>query len=893
MGLFSFLSKPDWQSRDAGKRAAGVAAGRDPALLEALPQILRQDPDPGVRRAALDRVGDPTVVADRMRNDSHAALREHAKARLLDLLSTGELTLELRLRALGLVEDAAMLEQLARRAGDAGLRRAALERCARAGFLAERCLEDPDPAIRLLLLERIEQPATLERIAEQARTRDKRLARAARDRLEQGRRSSGETGSLQAQAEALCQRVEALVKAPGADAETVLQAIEAQWLELRPRIDARLDTRFAGGLDTLRAAIAAIARRSSGDPVQKAASPPLADDPASTAEPDIAAEPQAAAAAPGTGAAAGELAVAVQGETAAEAVPSAEGEPPPVQAEAGEDPQETTTEDAAPPAAPGKREPAVDLEPLQARAEQAHGELREALENGRLQQARQARARLIDALQAMPANARRPGERALRELEPELEKLAQWQRWSDNKQRQRLCDEAEALIGSGIHPDALATRIAEMRQAWQRIDDSERDPAAGELKESGLARRFRFLCHRALEPAKGYFEKRREVRGRRAGEIEEFLHEAEGKLAADSLDHAGLIALKQQAADRLRRIDEEDPRKRSEHGRRLRQLIESLSKSIDSRFAAVAAEKQKLLAQLRRQLAHAELDQALDLAKAAQKRWQSLGRGSRKTDQALWEELRALVDPWFAQKNQQLQAEDDERAAGQAAARELVDRMQALAASGDDSARLLQQIEQVEQQWRSEDRRPRELERAYDSAVERARQHAARRAFDEREASAAALRALAAELDTLEAAWIEQGPDAMASAALESCTAALAALPAAQANLLADRLAALQAGSGQPADSALVQARADEARALLLEYEFLAGIESPPEYRQARLARQVERLAQRINQGASSDTRDRLGVLEQSWWRIGLLAGSERQALAARRERALAALREA
>ena len=54
---------------------------------------------------------------------------------------------------------------------------------------------------------------------------------------------------------------------------------------------------------------------------------------------------------------------------------------------------------------------------------------------------------------------------------------------------------------------------------WARIAATEGE-APG---ESGLDKRFRALCHRALAPTRAYFEKRGELRAQRTTELEAFL----------------------------------------------------------------------------------------------------------------------------------------------------------------------------------------------------------------------------------------------------------------------------------------------------------------------------------------------------------------------------------
>lgn len=867
--LLDFLTRrPAWQSRDPERRAAAVARLADAELMAALPQILRQDPDASVRRAALERISDVELIADRAANDADAGLRERARARLVDQMA-GNAPLADRLRVLKVIEEAALIEDIARRAPEAELRRAALERVRRQGFLAERCLEDPEHGIRIALLDRIENSGTLERLAEEARKRDKRLYKAIRERLDRERVESGEGSALLDRAEALCLTIEQQLREPGPASLAVLERARGQWSEIRPRIDERFDRRFQGASDTLRSALAAMARAGEEPVAMPAPIEPAADAapaaPAERSEPDLA------------------LAELVQrAEALKESVP--EGELDALERRWSNEWQRE-----------GSR-PAVD-QPLQhafrarmaslrqaakllaaAReqhrheAEAALDELSKALEAQKLTDARAARARARHALAEVGAGEVKGLERRLAGLESRIEKLARWQRWSDNEVRRRLCDEVEALAGSGLHPDAIANRIAELKEQWKRIDEMERDPLAPEA-ESGLGKRFRYLCHKALEPARPYFEKRKEVRGRRAEEVGAFIERAQAALAASDTPPAELVAIKREAGDRLRRIDEIDPKLRGESGRRLKALIEAASASVDARFQAISEEKQKLINQLRRQLAHAELAAALELAKSAQKRWQTLGRGARKNDQAQWEEFRALVDPLFAKHQEGIASERAAEAADRDAARALIDELARLATDEAlDATHLAAAIETVEQHWR-EAKRPSDLERAYDREQEKAHAHLS--ACRQREALARLdrLAALAARLDAIEAGGADD---------LESCAAEAGTLDSAQASALAARIERMRG-----ADDAIRAAEAERGAQLLLEYEFLSGIESPAEAQAARLKLQVDKLAMRMSGGQSPSPGAERERLDLAWFGIGPLDPADRQRLAQRRARAI------
>ncbi len=854
MSLFGWFKKPAWQSRDVDARAQAVASDRDPALVTLLPQLLRSDPEPRVRRSALERIDDLTALADRMANDADAGVRERARERLVERMQKGA-PLDERLRALKLLDDTVLLEGIARRAPERELRWAALEKIKRPGFIAERCLEDPDFSVRVDLLARIDGTAALERLAEQARTKDKRLFRAIRERVDAGRMAAGDSAAMLHQAEVLCASLEAQLRRPDAGSEAALLKAEQDWLSLRARLsDERFDKRFEGARQTLRASIDAISRKARGEtepvselPITKPM-PVLVVPASERIEPDaslvsLLQEAQSLA-----------HSAAVGWSRRWEAAWNAERDRPAVdqalRASAFE--QQQVWRDAA---------AAHD-----ARVEAARGEFasalsaaRTAVEEGQLASAVGARARALAAVEVFADSEARSAKQRLADLDRDLDKLGQWQRWSDNKVRMRLCDEVETLIGSGMHPDALATRLNELKQQWQAL---EHDPAD---KTSGLARRFRFLCFKAIEPAKGYFEKRKEVRGKRAEELGSFIERVSALV--DSAPVRELIEIKRDVADHLRRLDEVDPKLRGNRGKQLKQLIDRISARIDGDFARVAEEKQKLINQLKRQLAHAELEVALDLCKSAQRKWKELGAGSRKTDQALWEEFRGVVDPWFAQQNEAVAAEASAVEAENAAAQALIDGLKQLIDEPLDAAHLAVRIEKADGEWRSS-KRPAKLESRYERALAAVQTALQNRLREQQSSELKRCAELAQVLDGVEASG-EGTPEFVISA--------LTTLPASAAEAMRARVTRIA-----KRDPAIETEQLVEGRALLLEAEYLAGIDSPPEDREARLALQVRLLSERMNARGELDTAEARDRLRLRWWSLGPLATQSRQELHAR-----------
>src|SRR5690606_11764822 len=146
--LFSLLRKPAWEHRDASRRAAAVASDAHPDLIAKLPDLARSDAEARVRLAAIRRVDNLSLLGDRMRNDADATVRSAARQHFLQRLLDAAVPLAERERVLAVEDDTEILTTLAQQAPEAALRRLCLERVARPGLIAERCVKDPDPELR-------------------------------------------------------------------------------------------------------------------------------------------------------------------------------------------------------------------------------------------------------------------------------------------------------------------------------------------------------------------------------------------------------------------------------------------------------------------------------------------------------------------------------------------------------------------------------------------------------------------------------------------------------------------------------------------------------------------------------------------------------------------------
>ena len=172
----------------------------DPEDRESLNAFAKDDTDARVRRVAVARIGDASVLADIVRNESEGSVREHALGQLIDqaskhdaaaamiavaaLASLGrerELATvakaagpeEVRRAAIAALRDQKSLGSIARHAAEAGARLVALERLSEAAEIEGVALRGEHADSAVAALDRIANPSTdtLTAIAEKARTK--------------------------------------------------------------------------------------------------------------------------------------------------------------------------------------------------------------------------------------------------------------------------------------------------------------------------------------------------------------------------------------------------------------------------------------------------------------------------------------------------------------------------------------------------------------------------------------------------------------------------------------------------------------------------------------------------------------------------------------------------
>ncbi len=844
MKLPGFLSKPRWQSKDADVRRLAVARDDDAELQVNLSRLAREDPDAGVRLAAMKRLADPGLAQGMAHDDPDAGTRAQARVVWLDLLAGTHPVappLAERLRLLKAQDDPALLEQVARLAPEAALREAALARVSRPALLFERALGDPDVELRLALIARIDDEALLERLAERARRSDKNVNRAARERIEALRIARGDTAAAEALAEDLCARLEGLLRHGGSLDEE--NAIAGDWQRLESAVGPTIGQRYRAARELL-----AASRR----PAPAASAAPTA------AQPE--AEPSPAQAAAATDAVADDSAELVAARIA--------------EARFAASLDEAKAE---------KQQRAARQRALQLELGEALAACAAAIEAGATAAADAAKARLDELrrdLEDLPPTLTA----RLVEVEARHTELKQWQHWAGSQRRREICTEIESLRGSGLHPDAVATKLREAQTEWKQLDERERRGA----RPDGLTRRFNSACRALIAPAEGYFKKREALRIARVDELETLLAKAAdcdlssaassiaeeaaaaalpvgagGACEADVLPpapqrpattpRARLASLRGELSGALRGLDGIDPRQRQAFARRIKEQLARIDAWLAQNDARIDAGKALLIGAAKALTEGGVQRGATAAVRELQQRWRALGGGRRSRDQAQWKEFRAALDAVFAGLDAERSARSAEVLRLQGEASELCARMEALA-SGEEIDRG--SLAALRAQWDA--LRPRD-------GVLIARFEAARALLETRLDEAARARRHA-RFTTWEACYrlcLEAESDARAADALRARWQAAGGGGASE--ILRRRFEAALSGITPPVTANHGSAALD----LVLEFEALAGIEAATEERERRRELQMQRLAKRMRGGGAESPAEALAALMERWLALG------------------------
>ena len=945
--------KPKWQHSDpqVRKQALGELSSADPILV----QVARQDRSPEVRRAALERLTELPLLQQIARQDPDAEVRQAADTRFRELLAgtaLGSPPLAMRMAALPEL-NTELMEFLALHGKEPELRLAALTRVDRESLLERIVTDDPTANARFAALERILTAPALERIVKQSRNRDKGVYRRAQERLDAIRAEQLRASRVQQ----LCTEMEQLRwdGETGANAAR-FPRLEKEWQELALAADPGLRERYerarAQFLVGRQASAAKRAARLEICAHLERFLATLEHEYELTTGVEVALQ-ETLQATQGEWERCGsvddtegrrlerrflEITQAIKEHERVlrrnheralrlRAVLQRANALLKQTSEVLETDLKALQQQWTGLERPETRLLAAQLQTefdtllgklrarLQSQAERKDQEwqelqgliteLKQALEEGELQRAIElnnlARQRLQENI-GLSRKQMAAVEEHLHACAPRLNELRGWRRWGTNQAREHLCEQAESLIGLAAEPLVITQQIKDLRNAWKALDSNEG------VASRALWKRFDRACERAYEPCQAYFDAQNRERQRNLAKKQALCERLE-RLAADTrweqVDWRWIDRTWREVQKEWHKVGPVNRADYKSLERRFNAALQRVDTHLQAERERELWRRQVLIERVQKLAESDDLQAAVEGAKQAQAEWHPTVQAGRREEQTLWRQFRVACDAVFARRQAVQQAADEERQTNLAHKTALCEEIEALTTADSDTFRQLRKrVQEIQAEWLAIGPVPKAafkaVEQRFAAACEKVQQHAqALRQADIRQ-ELQSLRARAQLCSQLEALLAMEAP-ADSEVRLAEARRLWDALPALQDSLaepMQQRFEAvcqaLTAG-GEACQSLLrtLEANLQKKQVLCLRMEIAAGLESPPEFAQARMEYQVARLSESLSGRETAkidDIQEEVRKLQGEWRSLGALPSAQDELLEQRFERAAAAL---
>ena len=919
------LFPPRWRHRNPAIRAEAVSLldANDPNLQ----QVALRDADAGIRRLAVRRLQRIELLLELASEDPDESVRQAARRKAWQLLAgeEGDISEQEAATTLNKRQDPEMAEYLVQHAGSRQVRRLALTMLDKPALLAAIALNDSDKDIRLEALRAIDRLPTLERIAKEARGRDKRVARMAREMADHLR----EQQERPAKQQKLVEEMETLAGLQQPDQTAVLR-LQSEWESLQQDADSVLLERFRKAHEETRQAIeqARIARealerqREVCDQARK-----LLDDleqNAGTPSYDLEGAEKIASLLRNSWqqlkADHGELNAALErelGETLGRLKQRAEDierhRREQVHQLAIVSEVEEFARSGQPPTAdrlnsierrwrdlPGK--PEADLERsfrqflqqarsrLEKSAERA-GELEiefdryleqleTALDAGKLAAANSAMGmarKCHDELQQIAPHKLRKTRSHWNRLLGRLAELRDWQRFGSNTVREDLITAMQLLTSADLSVNERIRQVRRLRNQWRELDRKGGTPTP-ELLE-----RFNAVADEAFAPVITHRETQQQAREEAAAERSAFCDKLEQELGTiewSDPDWPAIDARLRKLHDQWRKLGGVDKQSWAELNKRYRDSVREAEEKLAGMRESEKQRRERLIKQVQRLASEPDLQVAINETLAAQQKWKPLVTASRSVEQRLWKAFRAACDTVFERRNAQNAEVNRELEENADRKQTLVDAMLQLAAlPAGERQGATDERDRLVAEWSDIGQVPKQRLRGITGAWNRALE-----AFDKAE-EAVRTEVANAYVDKL----VEQSAqlDQLEHGACDGDSV----LPGEGfLTLFADRLEAI--GTGNPALRGAQETNAGRRNRLCLEMEVLLELDTPEAHADERRQWQLEHLSDAMTGGLDISPRERAITLLEEACRTGAVPQEMQQAHEDRLEKIVSALKQ-
>lgn len=496
---------------------------------------------------------------------------------------------------------------------------------------------------------------------------------------------------------------------------------------------------------------------------------------------------------------------------------------------------------------------------------------------------------LLKVLPSISSSRLKTLENRLQHSSFKIRELRSWERWGDNRERENLCLQMEALINRiDDNPEETARLIREAQLAWKRLGTTGHSQKLWE--------RFNHACNAAYKPCKTFFDKKAQERENNYQERQKLCEQLEtlGKTTDwKSPNWKEIYQAIREAEKAWHAVGTVNRKARKDVKKRFDNAMDVLDAHLEEERKRNFQQRGQLIEKVKVVQTLKDLPKAIEEAKKLQAKWQITIPSSRREEHRLWEEFRTACDVVFERRKEQrdevkreYQTNLDRRSA-------LCEQVEALMQlTGEESKSAVGQIKKLQMEWRELAPPPKKSADAVEKRFATACQQVLKRHQDQiiagqrQQLDLLGQKALlCTELEQLIGNSLENENQVARVQQQWESLPLLTDVKLEKSITQRFEHAKQRVWSGQPNFSEdVIKAR----KLLCIRLEILAEIESPAEAVEERLAYQVSRLSEALSGGdvGSTDKMTEVQEIERSWYLAGALPPEQSSVLYQRFDRA-------
>lgn len=276
-------------------------------------------------------------------------------------------------------------------------------------------------------------------------------------------------------------------------------------------------------------------------------------------------------------------------------------------------------------------------------------ELESHITEGRLKEANKCHQHAVQAIKKISQQEAKKFQHQYQSLTAQLTEIRDWQGFAATPKKEALCESMERLVDSEIDPALLAEKIHTLQEEWKAIGPIARQD------DKVLWTRFRAAADKAYEPCKAHFAEMAELRQQNLANRQTLIAQLidyEANMDWNTADWGIVQKTLDAARETFRSLSPVD---RNEHKNSLASLQEISDKiyaHIKQEYQRNIEAKEHLIEQAKSLQEIEDLSQAIEQSKQLQADWKSIGITPNKADQKMWQAFRLACDAVFSRRDE-------------------------------------------------------------------------------------------------------------------------------------------------------------------------------------------------------------------------------------------------